>query len=221
MDAAKKYSETIRRPIAGISAEVMQRLQAHPFPGNMRELENEMRRMVALADDGEFLSVEDLQAGLVVTPRACGICGASHLICAAWALDTAWETEVPRNAILARNLGQIAESLQSQPRAGRRHDAWSGRYCGADFTEPASRPVGGYRSCLPRAVRARLHRRHGAAVGSDCDSDAAVDHRSARRVSQQHHGGGRCIELSAGWAASSETSLARSAWDNPRHVHFV
>ena len=34
----------------------------------------------------------------------------------AWALDTAWQTEVPRNAILARNLGQIVESLQSLPR---------------------------------------------------------------------------------------------------------
>ena len=51
-----------------------------------------------------------------MTPRACGICGASHLTCAAWALDTAWQTEVPRNAILARNLGQIAESLQSVAR---------------------------------------------------------------------------------------------------------
>ena len=58
----------------------------------------------------------DPQAGLVVTPRACGGCGASHLTCAAWALDTAWQTEVPRNAIVARNLGQLAESLQSQPR---------------------------------------------------------------------------------------------------------
>src|ERR1700690_510629 len=47
------------------------------------------------------------QAGLVVTPRACGICGASHLTCASWALDTAWATEVPRNAILARNIGQL------------------------------------------------------------------------------------------------------------------
>lgn len=63
-----------------------------------------------------ILRGKDPQAGLVVTPRACGICGASHLTCAAWALDTAWGTEVPRNAILARNLGQIAESLQSQPR---------------------------------------------------------------------------------------------------------
>ena len=60
-----------------------------------------------------ILRGKDSQAGLVVTPRACGICGASHLTCAAWALDTAWQTEVPRNAILARNLGQIAESLQS------------------------------------------------------------------------------------------------------------
>jgi Ni,Fe-hydrogenase I large subunit len=60
-----------------------------------------------------ILRGKDPQAGLVVTPRACGICGASHLTCAAWALDTAWQTEIPRNAILARNLGQIVESLQS------------------------------------------------------------------------------------------------------------
>ncbi len=63
-----------------------------------------------------ILRDKDPQAGLVVTPRACGICGASHLTCAAWALDTAWGTEVPRNAILARNLGQLTESLQSLPR---------------------------------------------------------------------------------------------------------
>jgi len=63
-----------------------------------------------------ILKDKDPQAGLVVTPRACGICGASHLTCAAWALDTAWGTTVPRNAILARNMGQLAESLQSLPR---------------------------------------------------------------------------------------------------------
>ena len=55
--AARKYADTIRRRIAGISAEVMERLKAHPYPGNVRELENEVRRMVALADDGEFLGV--------------------------------------------------------------------------------------------------------------------------------------------------------------------
>jgi len=54
--AAKKYAGSINRKIAGISPEVIQRLQMHPFPGNVRELENEVRRMVALAGDGEFLS---------------------------------------------------------------------------------------------------------------------------------------------------------------------
>src|SRR6201994_245979 len=63
-----------------------------------------------------ILRNKDPQAGLIVTPRACGICGASHLTCAAWALDTAWGTEVPRNAILARNLGQLTETIQSIPR---------------------------------------------------------------------------------------------------------
>jgi two-component system response regulator HupR/HoxA len=54
--AATKYAQSINRRIAGISPEVMRRLQAHPFPGNVRELENEVRRMVALAGEGEFLS---------------------------------------------------------------------------------------------------------------------------------------------------------------------
>jgi hydrogenase large subunit len=63
-----------------------------------------------------ILRGKDPQAGLVVTPRACGICGASHLSCAVWALDTAYGSHVPRNAILARNLGQLVETLQSIPR---------------------------------------------------------------------------------------------------------
>src|SRR3546814_10526199 len=63
-----------------------------------------------------ILRDKDPQAGLVVTPRACGICGASHLTCAAWALDTAFKSEVPRNAILARHLGQLTESLPTLPR---------------------------------------------------------------------------------------------------------
>jgi two-component system, NtrC family, response regulator HupR/HoxA len=55
--AARKYAQSIHKRIGGISAGVLQRLQAHPFPGNVRELENEVKRMVALAGDGEFLSV--------------------------------------------------------------------------------------------------------------------------------------------------------------------
>jgi hydrogenase large subunit len=89
-----------------------------------------------------ILRGKDPQAGLIITPRACGICGASHLKCAAWALDTAWQTEVPRNAILARNLGQMTESLQS---IARHHyglfmiDYTNKNYAGSQFYEEAVR----------------------------------------------------------------------------------
>ncbi|MGN2392149.1 sigma-54-dependent transcriptional regulator [Pelomicrobium sp. G1] len=62
--AAKKYAKSINRNIAGISNEVLQRLKLYPFPGNVRELENEMRRMVAVAEDGEILSVKHMSPEL-------------------------------------------------------------------------------------------------------------------------------------------------------------
>ncbi|MES2957649.1 MAG: sigma-54 dependent transcriptional regulator [Pseudomonadota bacterium] len=56
--AAHKYAASLHKKVAGISADVHKRLKVHPFPGNVRELENEVRRMVALASDGEFLSAD-------------------------------------------------------------------------------------------------------------------------------------------------------------------
>ncbi|MFV0459369.1 MAG: nickel-dependent hydrogenase large subunit [Actinomycetales bacterium] len=63
-----------------------------------------------------ILKGKDPQAGLIVTPRICGICGGSHLYKACYALDTAWQTYVPRNATLIRNIAQACETLQSIPR---------------------------------------------------------------------------------------------------------
>jgi len=57
---ANRYAESIGRKILGIALDVMRRLKAHRWTGNVRELENEMRRMVALAENGEFLSVKHL-----------------------------------------------------------------------------------------------------------------------------------------------------------------
>ena len=59
---------------------------------------------------------KDPQSGLIVTPRICGICGGSHLYCASSALDTAWGTKLPPNALLLRAIGQATETLQSIPR---------------------------------------------------------------------------------------------------------
>ena len=74
-----------------------------------------------------ILRDKDPQAGLVVTPRACGICGASHLTCAAWALDTAWGDD-----------GAAQRDPGAQPRPDRRKPA-----------EPAAPPL--------RALHDRLH----------------------------------------------------------------
>lgn len=63
-----------------------------------------------------ILRGKDPQAGLIVTPRICGICGGSHLYKAAYALDTAWNTEMPSNATLIRNIAQACETIQSIPR---------------------------------------------------------------------------------------------------------
>jgi Ni,Fe-hydrogenase I large subunit len=63
-----------------------------------------------------ILRGKDPQAGLIMTPRICGICGGSHLNKAAYAIDTAWKTVLPPNGILLRNIGQACETLQSIPR---------------------------------------------------------------------------------------------------------
>jgi Ni,Fe-hydrogenase I large subunit len=63
-----------------------------------------------------ILRGKDPQAGLIVTPRICGICGGSHLYKAVYAIDTAWKTHVPQNATLIRNIAQACETLQSIPR---------------------------------------------------------------------------------------------------------
>jgi uptake hydrogenase large subunit len=63
-----------------------------------------------------ILRGKDPQAGLIVTPRICGICGGSHLYKSAYALDVAWKTHMPHNATLVRNIAQACETLQSIPR---------------------------------------------------------------------------------------------------------
>ena len=64
----------------------------------------------------KIMEGKDPQSGLIVTPRICGICGGSHLYCASSALDTAWKTQLPPNALLLRAIGQATETIQSIPR---------------------------------------------------------------------------------------------------------
>ena len=54
------YRERARRAVPSISPEAMRCLRAYPFPGNVRELENEIERAVALADPGRPIGPEHL-----------------------------------------------------------------------------------------------------------------------------------------------------------------
>ncbi len=65
---AAKHSSAIGRKILGISANVLDKLCSFDFPGNIRELENEIHRMVALARDGEYLTTHNMSPALLATP---------------------------------------------------------------------------------------------------------------------------------------------------------
>lgn len=64
----------------------------------------------------KIMAGKDPLSGLIMTPRICGICGASHLYSASSALDTAFQTTLPPNALLLRAIGQATETIQSIPR---------------------------------------------------------------------------------------------------------
>jgi len=60
---AAKHAEEAGRKILGISARALEKLCAYEWPGNIRELENEIRRMVVLTKDGEYVTTQFLSPG--------------------------------------------------------------------------------------------------------------------------------------------------------------
>jgi transcriptional regulator with PAS, ATPase and Fis domain len=56
----KIYRQRARRSVPGISPEALRCLCAYPFPGNVRELENEIERAMMLADDDRPIAPEHL-----------------------------------------------------------------------------------------------------------------------------------------------------------------
>ncbi|MGH7278595.1 MAG: sigma-54-dependent transcriptional regulator, partial [Candidatus Rokuibacteriota bacterium] len=58
------YRRRARRAVPSISPEALRFLRGYPFPGNVRELQNEIERAVALADDGQPIVPEHLSERL-------------------------------------------------------------------------------------------------------------------------------------------------------------
>lgn len=65
-----KHAEASGRKILGITADAIAKLLACDFHGNVRELENEIRRMVALAQDGEYLTTRNMSPALLAAANA-------------------------------------------------------------------------------------------------------------------------------------------------------
>ncbi len=60
-----KYNQKTNKSIKGLSQKALQCLESYPFPGNVRELENEIERAVALARDGDSIEISHLSERIV------------------------------------------------------------------------------------------------------------------------------------------------------------
>ena len=60
----KRYTEEYRVELPGFSQDALDALQSYNWPGNIRELENEVQRLVIQAEPGHWIEVVDLSSRL-------------------------------------------------------------------------------------------------------------------------------------------------------------
>jgi two-component system response regulator HupR/HoxA len=68
----EKYAGVVGRRVLGITESALAKLKAYAFPGNVRELESEVRRMVAVAEQGGYISerhFSEVLKNVSVVPR--------------------------------------------------------------------------------------------------------------------------------------------------------
>ena len=56
----EKYAGVVGRRVVGITKDALEKLEAYAYPGNVRELETEIRRMVAIAEQGGYIAARHL-----------------------------------------------------------------------------------------------------------------------------------------------------------------
>jgi two-component system response regulator HupR/HoxA len=55
-----KFNKKTKKPVTGFSQEAMDCLSSYPFPGNVRELENEIERAIAMVSDSNQIEISNL-----------------------------------------------------------------------------------------------------------------------------------------------------------------
>lgn len=97
--------------------EALAALDRHPWPGNVRQLSSVLRALVALADDGELLGLEQLPAELLVADHGASPANpfsAAGSPAATLPPDTALDDAVQQHiaAVLAECNGRVAEAAR-------------------------------------------------------------------------------------------------------------
>ena len=69
-----RYAEEMRKSIQGFAPEAVALLEAYPFPGNVRELNNTIERAAILCGNGQVRAdhLQDLTVGAGGLPESCG-----------------------------------------------------------------------------------------------------------------------------------------------------
>lgn len=62
----KKSCFKLNKSVRGYSEEIIQVLQRYPWPGNVREFENIIERVVVLIEEGMHITIKDLPADIVI-----------------------------------------------------------------------------------------------------------------------------------------------------------
>ena len=70
-----RYAEKKGISVRGFTSEALDALTDYPFPGNVRELENEVQRAVVLAEEGDIIGLEHLSAKM---RQEDGVVGSGH-----------------------------------------------------------------------------------------------------------------------------------------------
>jgi DNA-binding NtrC family response regulator len=66
-----KFNQHLKKKIRGITPAAMSILESYPWPGNIRELENFIERMVVLGTNGSWIDEKDLPFDLLLREEIC------------------------------------------------------------------------------------------------------------------------------------------------------
>jgi transcriptional regulator with PAS, ATPase and Fis domain len=63
----KKSCSKIKKNVQGYSREIIPILERHPWPGNVREFENMIERIVVLTESGKVITIKDLPTNIILS----------------------------------------------------------------------------------------------------------------------------------------------------------